>query len=93
MRLRDTQISSARRGLEYGAQDFLLGKSDAVPEHEASRAGYYKPQEIKAFVTGYNAARCKEWQEDYKEGKRDLLAKAIDAGVFTYPGYVALNLY
>lgn len=92
MKLRDSQVSAARRGLEIGAEDFMLGRDDANPEHEAGRAGYYKPGEQKAFITGYKAAHCPEWQSDYKEGKRDLLGRAIREGVFEYAGYCENNV-
>ena len=92
MKLKDSQVSAARRGLEYGAQDFLLGRFDAVPEHEAGRAGYYKAGEQKAFILGYQAAHCKEWQAQYIEGRRDLLGRAIAEGVFIYAEYLERNI-
>ena len=92
MKLKDSQVSAARRGLEYGAQDFLIGRFDAVPEHEAGRAGYYKAGEQKAFVTGYKAAHCQEWQAQYIEGRRDLLGRAIKEDIFVYSEYTEKNI-
>jgi hypothetical protein len=92
MKLKDSYVSAARRGLDIGAQDFLLGRLNAIPEHEAGRAGYYKPMELKAFTLGYVAACCAEYQEDYRAGKRDLLARAIREGVFIHPNYYEMNI-
>ena len=91
-KLKDNLVGAAQRGIEYGAQNFMLGRKDANPEHESGRAGYYKPHESKAFQIGYKAAHKQEWQDEYKEGKKDLLHRAILEGHFDYPGYEPRNL-
>lgn len=92
MKLKDNLVGAAKRGIEIGASNFMLGRKDANPEHEAGRAGYYKTSEQKAFQTGYRAAHKPEWQEEYKEGKKDLFHRAIEEGHFDYPDYEPRNL-